>query len=290
MLDLGRFLDAVVNRPGPRELAAACGAGAALLLIAALLLVLGKLRRSARWLGAAGLALILLALATAHQQTVVEQQSPEVTVTRPRYSGRVRRAIEVALPALPAGVIAALTAASFTTRRRERATVPGHLKEAIRRYYQGDLDGALAQCDLAVRFSPERGDAHYQRGCVYEARGEPDRALEDFDQAARLDPQLVAAFLHRGRLRAGRGDLDGALADFSHALDVRPNNAEALLDRGICLRRKGLTREATADLEWVLHLTNQDEFAAPARQHLRELEALAPSGALAPAPAEPTPS
>jgi tetratricopeptide (TPR) repeat protein len=266
----------VVNWPGPRELALVAAAGAGLVLVAALLLALKRLRRVAFGLIVVGVAAVYLALFVAHEQRVSFRPSEGVTVHRPRYSDGTRSAIEWAFLALPGGVLVAVgvwTLVRFLTRRRLRATVPGHLKEALRRYYHGDLGGALAECDLAVALAPERGDAYAQRGCVYEARGEADRALADFDRAVRLDPQLAVAYQHRGRLRAAGGDLDAALADFGRALELRPNNAEVLLHRGACLARKGLHKDAVEDFEWVLRLTNDEQYAGPARQHLRRLGA-----------------
>ncbi len=55
-------------------------------------------------------------------------------------------------------------------------------------------------------------------------------------------------------------------------MNLRANDPEAYLNRGICLLKKGLVREATADFQRVLKLTNHSDYAEPAKQYLRECE------------------
>jgi tetratricopeptide (TPR) repeat protein len=267
------LFDRAVNWPGPRGMAWAAAAGVAVVLIAGLLLALGRLRVLARVLGVLGLLPPLLVLIISLLQTQTERPAAGITVVRPRYPENVRFWARVGLLGLPAAVVGVMVPTLLVTRRRLRATVPKHLKEAVRLTYQGDLDAALAACERAVELGPERGDVYCQRGRVYELKGEVDRALADFDRAARLDPQLAVAFLHRGRLLAARNEVDAALEDFGRVLKIRPNDAEALLHRGTCLARKGLVEEAAGAFQWVLRLTNDEQYAEPARQQLRRIEA-----------------
>ena len=162
--------------------------------------------------------------------------------------------------------------AVFTaTQRRLRSTVPNRLKEGRKLLVLGQYDAALREFNEALEITPYLGDAYYQRGCVYRARGAIDLALADFDRALRCDPQIARAYLHRGRIRTERGEFDSALADFDRVMIMRPNDAECYLSRGVCLAKQGLLIEAILDFRRVLKLTNHSDYAEPARFYLDQL-------------------
>jgi tetratricopeptide (TPR) repeat protein len=77
---------------------------------------------------------------------------------------------------------------------------------------EGDLDGAIADYDAAVKLSnttfahPRGQDARIlaktlvDRGVAWRAKGDPDKALADFDAALWVDPQLASAQENREAL------------------------------------------------------------------------------------------
>jgi tetratricopeptide (TPR) repeat protein len=263
--------DRVVNWPGPLELTAMFAVALVLIMLAALLLTMGKLRILARALGVLGVITVMVALFLIHEQTIHERVGDFITVTRPRYPAATRFQIRVALLGLPAAAAVVMVWVLSSTRRRLRSTVPDHLREGKKLLIQGETDRALAEVNHALKIAPYLGEAYFQRGCIHEARGDHDSALTDLDQALTCDPQHAMAYLHRGRLRTSRGEHDGALADFDQVMIMRPNDPECFLHRGVCLAQKGILSDAILDFQRVLKLTNHSDYAEPARYYLDQL-------------------
>ncbi|APW60880.1 tetratricopeptide repeat protein [Paludisphaera borealis] len=245
--------------------------GVAVIVIAALLLSIGRLRPLAHTLGLLGVLALMFALFLIHEQRVVERVDEYVTIKHWRYSETARFQARVALLGLPAAAVFVMLQVLWTTQRRRRRTLPGHLKDGRISLVHGDYDAAMAAYNEAVKIAPYLGEAYLQRGCVYEAKGENAAALTDYDHALRCDPQLAGAYLRRGRLRTELGELDAAADDFDHFMNIRPNDVEGYLNRGICFARKGDSVNAIADFQRVLKLTNHSDFADPARLHLDQL-------------------
>ena len=261
----------VINWPGQVELTVMFGAALVLITLSAVLLSIGRVRLFARIAGVLGVIAVMVAMFVIHEQTDQEKVGPHVTVTRSLYPEATRFQIRLALLVLPAAAVVVMTAVLTSTRRRLRSTVPNHLKEGRKLLVLGQYDAALCEFNKALEISPYLGDAYYQRGCVYRARGAIDLALADFDRALRCDPQIARAYLHRCRIRTERGEFDSALADFNLVMIIRPNDAECYLARGVCLAEKGTLTEAILDFQRVLKLTNHSDYAEPARFYLDRL-------------------
>ena len=274
----------VINWPGLPDMVVAYAVAVALIMIASMLLAIGRYRVFARILGILGLLLILATMFVIHEQTVKEKIGQYVTVTRYRYPESTRFQIRVALLGLPAAAATVMIFVLGTTRRRLRSTVPDHLREARIHLVHGDHDAALSELHKALQIAPYLGEGYFQRGCVHEAKGQVDLALADFEQAIQCDPQLSLAYLHRGRIRTEKGDLEPALADFERVMTMRPNDPDCYLNRGVCLARKGLISDAILDFQRVLKLTNHSDYAEPARHYLEQLGGENPLPAPAPAP------
>ncbi len=129
-MTLAEYYDRVINWPGPTGLAVGFGAGVLILVIAAILLSIGRFRRFARGLGIVGLIAIMVFVWFVHEQTVTEKQGPRITVTTMRYPPRVRRVTTAAVVALPAVAAVVMSWVFFTTRRRLRARCPGISRRA----------------------------------------------------------------------------------------------------------------------------------------------------------------
>jgi tetratricopeptide (TPR) repeat protein len=96
----------------------------------------------------------------------------------------------------------------------------------------GEVRGALADYDAAVRLDPRDLNAVYNRAGARKALGDLDGALADYDRVLRRDRLHVRAYNNRGNLRAQRGDLAGALADFDQAIRLSPGTAKFYVNRG----------------------------------------------------------
>ena len=265
------FYDRLLDVPGPSAIAQLFYAGMFLVVVAVLLLSVGRMRWLGRALGIVGVLCFMLAMFLIHEQKVVESRDGRVTITHWRYSPATRFQVRIALLGLPAAAAFLMMQVYWSVQRRQRSRVPAHIKEGRLRMIRGDLDGALAEFNEVLRVSPYLGEAYLQRATVYQSQGRTDEALADLDQALRCDPQLAGAYLMRGRLLSGRGSFDAADADLDRYLGMRPSDVEGYLCRGLLRAREGRDVEAVADLQRVLKLTNHSDFADPARAELARL-------------------
>ena len=129
------------------------------------------------------------------------------------------------------------------------------------RWTRQDLDGALSDCNEAIRLYSGNPGAYLNRGNAYLSKSDPEHALADFNAAIRLDPKSAWAYAARGNLYKNGGDLDRALADLNEAIKLDPNYALALFSRGDLYQSKGNLQQALADMNESLRL---DPNYAPA--------------------------
>ena len=71
----------------------------------------------------------------------------------------------------------------------------------LARYQKGDLEGAMADLNQAIRIRPTLAVAYLNRAAVQRAQMEPAAAVKDLDRAISLDKDLFQAFSNRGSLR-----------------------------------------------------------------------------------------
>ena len=80
-----------------------------------------------------------------------------------------------------------------------------HLERAQNSYDQGrDFKSALAECDLALEFTPDSARAHNLRGLILDAQEKTALAVREYQEALRLDPALTEA---RDNLMDAEADL-----------------------------------------------------------------------------------
>jgi Zn-dependent membrane protease YugP len=174
----------------------------------------------------------------------------------------------------------ALTAFAFTaatvwwalSRRAQKA--PAHSavdanNEGMARYQAGDVAGAVALIEEALRQDPGLATAHYNLAIVYMSQGRNDEALASIEAmfASRtedVEPLLGTAdpWFIRGTLRLDRGDYLGAIDDLSRAYDLDPSDPAILLrNRSLAWIRLGQLDRALQDTNDVLALAPNDAVA-----------------------------
>ena len=119
----------------------------------------------------------------------------------------------------------------------------------------GDIDGALADYDEAIRTDPKLVAAYVSRGVARHKKGDDNNALVDFDRAVQLDSNNTNAYFIRGLFRQQKGNLDGALADYDVTIRLDPKNASAFNTRGFVRRTKGDLDGAIADYDQAIGST-----------------------------------
>ncbi len=111
----------------------------------------------------------------------------------------------------------------------------------------GDLPGALAQADTAVRLAPGDATALANRALLRLAQGDAAGATADAEAATQAAPEDARAALALGRVRLAAGDGPGALALLEAAWTRGPSAAVAV-SLGDARLQTGATSEAVAGL------------------------------------------
>jgi tetratricopeptide (TPR) repeat protein len=90
---------------------------------------------------------------------------------------------------------------------------PAYIDSGCDKYSKGDLDGAIADENEALKLDPRDPYAYNNRGVALQAGGDLEGALADFDLAMRINPQFSEAERNRAGAKWRAGDVFGALAD-----------------------------------------------------------------------------
>ncbi len=95
----------------------------------------------------------------------------------------------------------------------------------IGRLYEkkGDLDRALTNYQLAVKFSPQFGMAWVRIGHIQEQLNMVDEARHSYGNAVKASPDLAEAHLRYGIMSYQAGDMEAALSSLSRVGKLVPN-------------------------------------------------------------------
>lgn len=111
-------------------------------------------------------------------------------------------------------------------------------------YYRREYRAATDRITLAI----ERGVTNaliWNNRCYYRViLKDLDGALKDCEEAIRIDPDLVVAHHSYGVVRLALGQWDAALESFDEALSRNPKYADAIFGKAIVLKRKGFGNAA----------------------------------------------
>jgi tetratricopeptide (TPR) repeat protein len=119
---------------------------------------------------------------------------------------------------------------------------------------KGDLEGAIAAFNEAIKINPKFAPAYYNRGFAHSLQHKSDEALADYDQAIQIDPTYKEAYYQSGSLKGQKGDFDGAIADFSQVIKLDPKYAPAYYNLGHVYYFKGDLDNALAEINQALNL------------------------------------
>jgi tetratricopeptide (TPR) repeat protein len=131
----------------------------------------------------------------------------------------------------------------------------GIAKEAL-----GDLDGALADIDQAIRLDPTLPQPLINRTAIWRAKGDLDRAIADGSEAVRLAKEkppvnimtppnsvLISAYTHRALTYEAKGDYAHAREDYKATLAIVASDAGSKANQATAKVRLSLVTEAAAD-------------------------------------------
>jgi len=94
--------------------------------------------------------------------------------------------------------------------------------------FQGKIDAAIAQCEIAIRIDPEFGNPYNDIGVYLMQQQKLDEAipwLEKAKLAKRYEPRHFP-FLNLGRVYLAKGMIQKALEEFRGALERNPTDSD----------------------------------------------------------------
>ncbi len=94
--------------------------------------------------------------------------------------------------------------------------------------FQGRIDDAIAQCEIAIKLDPEFGNPYNDIGVYLMQQQRLDDAvpwLEKAKQAKRYEPRHFP-YLNLGRVYSAKGMLQKALEEFRGALRLNPGDSD----------------------------------------------------------------
>ncbi|MGI6414289.1 MAG: tetratricopeptide repeat protein [Thermoguttaceae bacterium] len=99
-----------------------------------------------------------------------------------------------------------------------------HSDRAIRSWYNGDFEAALAEFEEVIRIDPNSAKAYDRRAKLYLKKGELDKAIADYGELIRLDPKAPSNYQARACILLDKGEFDRAAADLSNAIALSPSS------------------------------------------------------------------
>jgi tetratricopeptide (TPR) repeat protein len=156
------------------------------------------------------------------------------------------------------------TAMRLGSRRADMYEGLGNVYASI-----GKADSAVIMFGRALTGNPNTGRTYYNRAIAYLILTRPREALSDLDKALELMP-LQAPSLHfpRGNAYLQLGMYPQAIAEYSRAIEAEQLVTDALINRGTCKLHTNDPTGAEADFRETLRLDPGNSIAA---QQLRAM-------------------
>ena len=107
-------------------------------------------------------------------------------------------------------------------------TADGHTYLGWAYSFQGKIDDAIAECEIAIQLDPEFGNPYNDIGVYLMQQQKFDEAipwLEKAKQARRYEPRHFP-YLNLGRVYLTKGMVRKAIEEFYGALERNPDNTE----------------------------------------------------------------
>jgi tetratricopeptide (TPR) repeat protein len=131
------------------------------------------------------------------------------------------------------------------------------VNRGIKKAKDGDLDGAIADFDRAIKADPKNDAPYYNRAQAKRLKNDTAGAIADYTHAIELGSTNPAAYNNRGNARVETNDRDGAIADYTRAIELKPDYARAYYNRAVLKKEKGDKAGAAADFKRARQLDPQ---------------------------------
>src|ERR1700680_3148342 len=113
---------------------------------------------------------------------------------------------------------------------QQTETAETHYNLGVTFYEMGDLNGAVAEYQAALRLNPNHVHAHINLCNVLYAKDDLNGAVAECQAALRLDPNLAEAHHTLGLALYDKDDLNGAIVEYRAAIRLNPNEPLAHSD------------------------------------------------------------
>jgi len=159
--------------------------------------------------------------------------------------------------------------------RRQPTHALGHSYRGTALSRLRDFKRAIEAYSTALRLTPTFRD-YSNRGLARQSAGDLDGAIADYDEAIKLKLNHITAHFNRANARRVKGDLDRAIKGYTDVLRLAPKHTGALLNRGGCYFKQRRFALALPDLDRCLKLESSNVEALNTRAMIkRELKDLA---------------
>lgn len=196
--------------------------------------------------GAAGLALIGLSLATGRQLAYWRDSITLYTHTLAAAGSSAPIHLNLGIALVEKGAVTEAMINYLKVIAINPRHAAAHYNLGLALVKTGQADQALLFFDRAVKLSPQLAEARVGKAAALAEQGHADQAVSELKQALAIDPQLVTAHLTLANLLADQGRADEATAHLETAVAIAPWNAAARNNLGLLLARQGRLAEASA--------------------------------------------
>jgi Flp pilus assembly protein TadD len=148
-----------------------------------------------------------------------------------------------------------------------------YLNRASSYLYKGNFQAALADANKALELTvPKMDDVYNVRGTAKAGLLDYDGAIADCNRALKIDPKNWLAYNNRANNRLRKGDYAGTLADCNKAISLNSGSALGYYNRGFAKTNLGDQAGALAD--WQKAVSLQASFGAELNPKIAQLQAM----------------
>ncbi len=117
---------------------------------------------------------------------------------------------------------------------------------------QGNLEEAIKEYNIAIKYKPDYAMAHNNLGVAYYNKGEFDKAIEEYQSAIKYKPDYAMAHNNLGVTYYNKGEFDKAIEEYQSAIKYKPDYAMAHNNLGIAYDKKGEFDKAIEEYQTVI--------------------------------------